>query len=323
MNKKNAWKRSFVVIFFLGVAIGVLFLKQMTFASWVEEPEGTRYEQEDGEYAVGFTDIDGERYYFDDEGYLVTGKFAVEEGDITYYYYADKDGVVRTGVIQTKKVLYKTDDDGRILTGFVEIEDKKYYFNDKAELVTGWFKIEEDWFYANEEGVIMSGFLELDGYRYYLNPDGSRVSDTTIDIDGVTYVFNKDGSIDENATLLYPVLQYLNSVQMDNGKGVFTLNAGVQACAVMRAAGLVDGYRVTGENVDPLEKLLANRGVLCNGGYEFSYGGVADYGIERLIEDMERDVNLQQVLQEEISEAGLGAFEQDGIYYYDVILIRR
>lgn len=322
MNKKHTLQGMSVVLFFLAVTGCVLLFKQMTLASWVEEPEGIRYEQENGEYAVGFADIDGKRYYFDGEGYLVTGKFQVKDGDTKSYYYADQDGVVQIGIIRTKKELYKTDETGKILTGFVEIEGERYYFNDKAELVRGWFKLDVDWYYANEDGIIMTGFLELDGYRYYLNPDGTRVSDITMVIEGVTYVFNRDGSIDENATLLYPVIEYLNAVRMDNGKEVFMLNTRVQACAVLRAAGLVEGYRVTEDRAEPLENLLANRGVMCAGGYEFSYGGIKDYGIENMIEDMRRDMNLQQVLKEDLSEAGLGFYKQDGIYYFDVILIR-
>lgn len=321
-KKQNMMHRILAVFFLLAVVGSVLYWKQITLASWVEEENGLRYEQEDGEYAVGFLDIDGQRYYFNGDGYLVTGKFQIAEGDTVSYYYADKDGVVQVGVIRTKKELYQTDENGKILTGFVEIEGQKYYFNDKAELVTGWFKLNEDWFYGDENGVIMTGFLTLDGYRYYLNPDGSRVSDTIMVIDGVTYVFNKDGSVDENATLLYPVVEYLNAVHVENGKAEFVLNTRVQACAMLRAAELVGGYRVADSSVGPLENLLANRGVRCNGGYEFSYGGVADYGIGQLIEDMKRDINLQQALKEDMSEAGLGVFEQDDIYYYDVIMIR-
>ena len=321
-KKQHMMHRLLAVIFFLIVAISILYLKQITLASWVEEEDGVRFEKEDGEYAVGFMDIDGQRYFFDEEGYLIRGKFQVMEEDTEDYYYADENGVVQVGVIRTKKDLYLTDENGKILTGFVEIEGERYYFNDSAEMVTGWFKVDEDWFYGNSNGVIATGFLTLDGYRYYLNSDGSRVSDTTMVIDGVTYVFNKDGSVDENATLLYPVVQYLNAVRVENGKAEFVLNTRVQACAMLRAAGLFEGYRVSEGSTEPLENLLANRGVLCEARYEFSYGGVADYGVDRLIEDMKRDINLQQVLKVDISEAGLGVYEQDGIYYYDVIMIR-
>ena len=101
------------------------------------------------------------------------------------------------------------------------------------------------------------------------------------------------------------------------------MNSKVQACAVLRAADLVNGYGQTESDTGTtLEALLRNRGVKCSGGYEFSYGGVADYGIERLIADMEKDLNLMQVVKDgTVSETGLGIYEKDGIYYYDIIFI--
>lgn len=320
-NRKNRITAIAIGFSLAAVAGMVLFFKQQSLASWVEEENGKKYEKDDGRYAVGFSEIEENLYYFDEDGYLVKGKFYVEAEDA--YYYADKNGVVQIGVIKTKKSFYLTDDTGKIQIGFAEYDNNRYYFNSKAELVTGWFKSDENWYYADDQGVIMTGFLTLDGYRYYLNPDGTRVSDTVLEIDGVTYIFNKDGSIDENATTLYPVYQYLNRIRTEAGQGAFTMNSKVQACAVLRAADLVNGYGQTESDTGTtLEALLRNRGVKCSGGYEFSYGGVTDYGIERLIADMEKDLNLMQVVKDgTVSETGLGIYEKDGIYYYDIIFI--
>lgn len=324
MKKLSKKKRmtAIAIIISLGMVAGmVLFFKQQSLASWVDEENGKKYEKDDGQYAVGFSEIEEKLYYFDEDGYLVKGKFYVKEEDA--YYYADKNGVVQTGVIQTKKNFYLADDAGKLQTGFVEYDNNRYYFNSKAELVTGWFKSDESWYYADDQGIIMTGFLTLDGYRYYLNPDGTRVSDAVLEIDGVTYIFNKDGSIDENATTLYPVYEYLNEIRTGEGQEAFTMNSKVQACAVLRASELVNGYgQAESGTGTTLEELLRNRGVKCAGGYEFSYGGVADYGIERLIADMERDLNLMQVVKDRtVSETGLGIYEKDGIYYYDIIFI--
>lgn len=320
-NKKHIAAHVIAIVSILVIAGSVLLFKQQSFASWVAEEDGIRYENEDGEFAVGFTEIEEKRYYFDEDGYLVKGKFYVKDEDA--YYYSDKDGVVQTGVIKTKKVFYITDAQGKIQTGFVDYDNQRYYFNSNAELITGWFKFEENWYYADDQGVIMTGFLVLDGYRYYLNPDGTRVSDTTVAIDGITYIFNKDGSIDENATTLYPVYECLNQMRTGFGKIVLSMNSKVQACAILRASDLVNGYQQTGETTS-LETLLKNRGVLCAGGYEFSYGGIEDYGIDRLMEDMKKDLNLAQLMQNDsISDMGLGVYEQNGIYYYDMIFIMK
>lgn len=310
-----------IILACLFVLCGILLFKQQSFASWVEEEDGIKYEKEDGNYATGFSEIDGCIYYFDENGYLVTGKFYAADEDA--YYYANKKGVIQTGIIETKNVFYITDDNGKIKTGFVDCENKRYYFNDKAEMVAGWFKADDNWYYADDMGVIMTGFVTLDGYRYYLNSEGIRVSDTTMDIDGVTYIFNKDGSIDENATAMYPVYQYLSQQRAVNeGLERIEMNSKVQACAILRASELKNGYGTAQEASDTVETLLKNRGVKCSGGFEFSYGGTEGYGIEQLLEDMKKDVNLSEILKEiSVQEVGLGIYEEDNIYYYDIIFI--
>ncbi|MCM1497610.1 MAG: hypothetical protein NC124_04005 [Clostridium sp.] len=301
----------------MAVVLGTAFHSS---ASWVEDREGTRYEEQEGEFAVGFKEIDGQRYYFNEKGYLETGKFYVPEEDA--YYYADKEGRITGGVIRTKKVFYVTDDTGRIQTGFVDDENQRYFFDASAELVRGWFKSEDNWYYADDNGVVMTGFLVVDGYRYYLNQDGVRVSDCVQAIDGVTYVFNGDGTIDENATALYPVYEFMNGIRTENGREAIPLNGKVQSCAILRAAELLNGYVQGADSAGVLRSLLNQRGVSCNGGYELSYGGIEGYSIERLIEDMGKDRNLLQLLQEAGTlEVGMGVYEQEGICYYDLIFI--
>jgi hypothetical protein len=307
-----------LLVVFVVVLGGSLCFKQLTYASWIESDAGKQYENEDGEIAKGFTTIDDERYYFDEDGYLVTGKFFCEEDQS--YYYANKKGVIQTGYIKTKKTFYVADEDGKLQTGFVEQDGNRYFFDGAANLVSGWFKSEDNWYYANDDGIVMTGFLTLDGYRYYLNADGTRVSDTVMEIDGTTYIFSGDGSIDENATTMYPVYQYMENVRKEKGvDGEFLLDSKVQACAVLRASELVDGYHQEDDS-QTLETLLKNRGVKCEGGYEFSYGGVEDYGIEQLTRDMEKDVNIQQVLQDSsITSVGLGIYVLNNVCYYDII----
>lgn len=324
MKKKVfKWSRIFIAgAFILLSVLGITFLaKQQTYASWIEEDRGRLYEKEDGELAKGFHQIENELYYFDEDGYLVTGKFFCEEDQ--KYYYADKDGRIQTGMIETKKGFYIADENGRIQTGFVEYKNGRYFFDGSATMVKGWFKSDENWYYADEQGLIMTGFITLDGYRYYLNPDGTRVSDTITSIDGVTYVFNKDGSIDENATTMYPVFEKIGMIRKQLGNDTeISMNSKVQACAILRAADLKNGYAVTEDTNPSLETLLKNRGVKCAGGYELSYGGVENYSVERLLADMEKDMTLQKILKDaSATQIGLGMSEQDGIFYFDIIFI--
>ncbi|MCM1181183.1 MAG: hypothetical protein NC347_13055 [Clostridium sp.] len=321
MLKKNKGIRR-VILLSIAVLGIVMLVKQQSLASWKESEDGRQYETENGELAKGFEEIDGKKYYFNEEGYLVTGKFFCEENQ--KYYYADKKGVIRTGVIKYKKGFYIADEEGAIQTGFVEYENNRYYFDGAANMVTGWFKHEENWYYADQKGMIQTGFITLDGYRYYLNSDGTRVSDVVMEIDGATYIFNQDGSVDENATMMYPVYKYMADFRKAEGnEGQFVMDSKVQACAVLRASELLNGYGISEDGTKTVEVLLKNRGVKCEGGYEFSYGGIADYGIEQLIGDMQKDMNLQRVLREQnVSGVGLGVYELDGVSYYDIIFIK-
>lgn len=300
--------------------ICVFLFNSISYASWVEEEDGIKYIQEDGQYAVGFVDIDGQRYYFDSDGHLVYGKFYVEDEDC--YYYSNEEGIVQYGAIQTEQDFYIADNTGRLATGFVEFDGYRYYFNQICQLVVGWFKHEDNWYYSDSTGKIMTGFVTVDGYRYYLNPDGSRIKDTIFDIDGITYIFNADGSVDENATALYPVFQQINSIRAQKDLPALVLNDKVQACAIVRAAELENGFSV--DSIIPMEQLLANRGVQAEGGYEFAYGGVEGYDIEQLILNMKKDVNFMKVLSDKnITEVGLGVHQKDNIFYYDIIFITK
>ncbi|MDE5779119.1 MAG: hypothetical protein K2I10_11520 [Lachnospiraceae bacterium] len=311
-----------ILITGLLVAGAALSLQQQTFAAWKENDKGKMYENEEGISVTGFFEIEGNLYHFSKEGYLETGKF-YDEGKEAYYY-ANKDGVIQTGIIKTKKVFYITDEEGRIQTGFQEYNGNRYYFKSNADMAVGWFKDGDNWYYADDSGVVMTGFLELEGYRYYLDNNGVRISDTVMEIDGIYYVFNSDGSIDENATLLYGVYQYIIQKRSEQG-GLkeISQNSKVQACAIMRASKLKEGYGVTSDENSSIETLLQNRGVMCQGGYEFSYGGVPGYDVEKLLLNLEQDANMKTVLKNpDIKELGLGVHKEDDIYYFDFIFIK-
>ncbi len=317
LYRRNGLLYGFVAIVAVILA-GILCFERQSYAIWIEEENGMKYLQDDGQYAIGFVDIEDKRYYFDIDGHLVTGKFYVEEDDA--YYYSDESGVLQYGAIQTEDDFFITDDTGKLQTGFVEYEKNKYFFNEIAQLVVGWFKYEEDWYYASSTGVIQTGFVDVDGYRYYLNEDGTRTNASLLEIDGKIYIFNEDGSVDDNATETYPIFQHINNMRKSYGCSDVELNSKVQSCALLRASDLVNGFSL--ENAESLEKLLGNRGVRCSGGYEFAYGGIEDYNFERLVADMQKDMNMKRVLSDSnVSEIGIGMKEQDGLLYYSIIFI--
>lgn len=316
-DKKTKWICTAVLSCTLLFA-GVLAGGERSFAAWKEEEKGTMFVGEDGVPTVGFMELDGHTYYFDKDGYLKKGKFYVESEDA--YYYADKKGIIQTGMIRTKKVFYMADETGKLQTGFMDVDGEKRYFLRNGDLAVTWFKDGEDWYYANSEGVLQYGFVEVDGYRYYLDQEGKRVSDAVMEIEGETYIFNADGSVDENATKLYPVYQFIFESRKEQQRSNILLNTKVQACALMRAEELVNGF-ARGQGT-PVEDLLKNRGVKCEGGYSFSYGGTKEYEVPKLLEDMKQDGNLRAALADpKVAQAGLGVYVEDEVYYYELILV--
>lgn len=307
-----------VLVLLIVLFAGVYYSGKASYAYWIEEEEGKKYLLPDGQLAIGFADIEEQRYYFDTDGHLVTGKFYVEAEDA--YYYSDESGVLQYGAIQTEYDFFITDENGKLLTGFAENDGKRYFFNEIAQMVVGWFRHDNNWYYADGNGVIQTGFVTVDGYRYYMTQDGTRVQDAVLEIDGITYVFNQDGSVDENATLTYPIFQYINDLRIQNGQSALMLNNKVQACALLRASGLVNGFSL--ENTGDLESLLANRGVRCLGGYEFAYGGIEGYDFQRLMTDMQKDYNMTKALADtKVSEIGIGVHKVNEIMYYSIIFI--
>lgn len=316
---KNLNKVSGILVLISVVAfILVLRLYFLSDAAWKEDEKGKKYEQEDGSFLTGFQEIDDYLYYFDSDGYMKTGKFYIEDEDA--YYYADENGIIQIGVYADDDALYITDEKGRINTGFVDYDDGRYYINSNAELVKGWFKVEDNWYHSDSSGRISKGLVTIDGYRYYFGDDGVRVSDTVMDIDGITYVFNSDGSVDENATALYPAYEYIRNLRSGYGLDDILLDTKVQACAIYRAGLLPDGYIQDSET--ELEKILQNRGVKCNGGYELAYGGSEGYDTNILIEHMNADNNMQSIIKDKsIRYVGMGVHVEDNISYYDIVFI--
>ncbi len=114
----------------------------------------------DGEYVVGWQTVDGNKYYFREDGSAVVkntvingirykfGKDGVCKGKYSgwvkksgkYYYY--KNGEIRKNCwlkVKGKKTYYLTEDGSRAV-GTVEIAGKTYSFDKNGKLQTNWRK---------------------------------------------------------------------------------------------------------------------------------------------------------------------------------------
>lgn len=144
----------------------------MTVTGWVSDEYGWKYVLSDGTEAVSsFQYIDGNWYYFDENGYMAAGWVNV---DGTYYYMND------SGVMQAGK--------------WIKDNDKWYYLNDDGSMaVNTWEQLGGYWFYCGPNGdMLRSTWIDVDGKSYYLQEDGVMATNTVIE----GYSIGPDGALE-------------------------------------------------------------------------------------------------------------------------------
>ena len=168
--------------------------------SWVNNGKWL-YRYGDGTYAQNkFEVINGSTYYFDADGYMVTGWSTIESN--WYYfnasgcmvtnawvgnYYLGSDGVMarntwidnvyvdasglrqQNGWIYNGRWWYRYGDGSYPASKFDVINGSTYYFDKSGYMITGWKSIESNWYYFNASGCMVTNTWVGD---YYLDFDG-------------------------------------------------------------------------------------------------------------------------------------------------------
>lgn len=117
------------------------------------------YRHGDGSYTrSGWEFIDGKYYYFDSEGWMVTG-WQKSNG---FWYYLLESGEM-------------------YCSGWKMINQKWYYFEESGKMMTGWFLWNEQMYYLKQDGAMATGWNYIDGNYYYFYSDGVMASDVWID----------------------------------------------------------------------------------------------------------------------------------------------
>ena len=167
------------------------------------------YRYGDGTYAQNkFEVINGSTYYFDADGYMVTGWSTIESN--WYYfnasgcmitnawvgnYYLGSDGVMarntwidnvyvdasglrqQNGWIYNGRWWYRYGDGSYPCSKFDVINGSTYYFDDSGYMITGWKSIESNWYYFNASGCMVTNAWVG---NYYLGSDGVMATNTWI-----------------------------------------------------------------------------------------------------------------------------------------------
>lgn len=169
-----------------------------------------RYLDSDGKMAVN-TWVDGDQYYVDSNGIMVTDKWLQVKNEYRYddepeyvWYYFNSSGKV---VMDTWKKIsdswYYFDSNGVMQTGWVD--DNMYYCGDNGVMKTGWQKLyppDADE-YDTDRVTPASDYEDSDGkYWYYFASNGKKYMPDSDDgdyyqkkINGVYYCFDSEGAM--------------------------------------------------------------------------------------------------------------------------------
>lgn len=150
----------------LGVADakGIAKFLNLSEGRWELDETGWKYRLQSGYVTNQWKWISGQKYYFDENGYMVTGWL-----DDTYYLGSN----------------------GNMYTGWKMIDGSWYYFNTDGKKQTGWKYIKGTWYYMDAEGIMQTGWLELYGSKFYLQSSGAAVTGWQT-IDEKKYYFDKN-----------------------------------------------------------------------------------------------------------------------------------
>lgn len=131
-----------------------------------------------GRVHKGFLDLEGKRYYLDEDGEMVTGSQTIE-GD---QYHFDSNGVMETGFVKIRSKKYYYDEKtGKKVFNARKIGAHKYYFRkNTGEMVTGFFtqdlKGSKIRTYYDKNGHLKTGTFFVSNVEYEASATGEICS---------------------------------------------------------------------------------------------------------------------------------------------------
>lgn len=159
----------------------------------------------DGTYVTNsFAEIDGQKYYFDENGNKVTGFKTI--GADSYYF--NESGMMQTGlqVLHDQETgiavysLRKEDgklhyylENGAAYSGMINLEGKVYYFDNGLQSV-GEKQANGYWYNFKEDGTLSVGFVNIGNSVKYYDNLGRRMSGS-FTVDKVSYETDGNGFI--------------------------------------------------------------------------------------------------------------------------------
>lgn len=141
-------------------------------AAWKQDAKGW-WNTEGNSWSIGWRQIDGTWYHFDETGYMSTGWVIDYSAGYGQWYFMDQSGAMKTGWMQ---------DAG-----------KWYFLQPSGAMKTGWINDAGTWYFAEASGSMLTGVIKVDGQTYYLQSNGAMATGE-VEINGVKYTFAANGA---------------------------------------------------------------------------------------------------------------------------------
>ncbi|MBR1670323.1 MAG: hypothetical protein IJ695_06450 [Butyrivibrio sp.] len=160
---------------------------------WFQDESGIYYLDpgQGGLSKVGFADIDGARYYFNENGQRCTGLLNLGGT----FYYANEDGVCQKGFLQLEDGVRFFDENYAMRTGLTQIGEELFYFDGNGIMQTGMIALENGKFMFGAGGAAISGwYTDEQGRRYFFGPAKAALVGLQT-VEGAVYLFDENGVV--------------------------------------------------------------------------------------------------------------------------------
>lgn len=178
---------------------------------WYENETGVRYLR-DGEPLVGKQKIGSYTYYFNKNGYRVTGP--VKTNGNYYYFTPKKVGNTPAGALLKGK------------TGLITTDKKNYYYLAKSKTgriaVGQWFTYQGKKFYAAKNGLVKFGTIKVGSKLYHITKNGRLTGYGRSSYDKKYYYASSSGVLKTGLQKINGRLYYFNKKTGQRQTGTVT-----------------------------------------------------------------------------------------------------